>query len=243
MKWVLGGCVLAAFGAILRRILQLDGNRSPGLALRPMGSLREAVFESIALELETHTAMLGVALNDAIEECEDGRLDIAWKLVRLAAEGWLRLAEIVTVTLNTVNDYMPVARVVVPARQMGKQRYLSPVMFDYARTNDFLQQFMFRSKMRFQMHLRVLRKAVELLTADFTQVYRSAGQAKHYPPELWRAIDLRFHDFDLLTKESLLALRSFLMGLPDSELGPFSAALQAALPRGASHAAAVPVER
>jgi hypothetical protein len=231
MKWVLGGWALLAVGTLLRRILRMDGGNKRS-ALQPIGSLREMIFEPIALELETQGAMLAVALNDAIEERDAGRLDIAWSTVRMTASQWERLAEIINVVLDVVGQYMPVAQVVVPARLLGKQRYLSPVMFEYARNKDFVQKFIFRSKMRFQMHLWVLHKAVETLTADFLRVYSSAECSHLYPEELWRTFDVQLHDFDLLTKESLLAVRSFLMGLPDSALRELSFDLKAALPRG-----------
>ncbi len=231
MKWALGGWALVTVAVVLRRILRLSGGKKSS-ALQPMGMLRETIFEPIALELETQAAMLGVALNDAIEEKDAGRLDIAWSTVSMAASQWERLAEVISVVLGVVGEYMPVARVVVPARSLGKERYLSPVMFEYARNKDFIQKFIFRSKMRFQMHLWVLRKAVETLTADFVQSYSSAERTKTYPEELWRTLDMQLHDFDLLTKESLLAVRSFLMGLPDSALRELSGDLKAALPRG-----------
>src|SRR5207245_3317502 len=55
------------------------------------------------------------------------------------------------------------------------------------------------------------------LTADFRHICRAGEMGENRPPEMWQALDLEFHDFDLLTKEVLLALRSFLAGLRSEE--------------------------
>jgi len=90
-----------------------------------------------------------------------------------------------------------------------------------------LDQLVFRSKMRFQLQVRVLRRAAETLTGEFYRTYRSADRNGDRSPELWARLDLLYHDFDLLTKESLLAFRAFLACLPDTALSGFAGHLAA----------------
>ena len=231
--WILGAIALVLFGLILRNLLGLDSKpRVARAGLARMGSTREALYQPIAREIETQTAILGISLNEAFEERQEGRGENAWHLIGLSAAEWSRLAEVSTVVLNLVDKYMPAAHVVAPVRNLATHRFKSRVMVDQLRMHDVLHQFVFRSKLRFQLQVRVLRRATESLTQDFLESYRSVEPAVECPALLWSSFDLGFHDFDLVTKETLLAFRAFLVCLQDSELESFSSDLAAALPRG-----------
>jgi hypothetical protein len=81
MKWALGLLVLVLVGALLRWILRLDRPVAPRAAGRvPLGADREAIFQPIAQEIETQAAILGISLNDAIEERDAGQSEIAISL-------------------------------------------------------------------------------------------------------------------------------------------------------------------
>jgi len=236
MRWVvgaLGGGFLLLFGYALRRFLNLQG-ASGG---RPCGWVhltaeRESIYQSVALEIETRASILGVSLNDAIEERDLGKQEIAWRLVGLADCEWERLAQIANGLLNALGKYMPAARVVVPVRNIASHHFKSPTMVDYARMHEVLDQFVFRYKLRFQLHIRVLRRAVETLTSEFGQTYRSVLRTGASSNGVWNHLDLCFHDFDLITKEVLLAFRAFLACLPDEELEALATDLNALVVRG-----------
>jgi hypothetical protein len=236
MKWVIGWAILVTFGLVLRRLMRLDGDpRSLSRGLSPLAPLsvgREAVYRPVALELDTHAAILGISLNEAFEERDAGNQDLAWRLIRLTASEWTRMVDILNVLLGAMNNYMPTLHVVGPVRNMVASRFKSQVMLDYAPLHEVVNQLVFRSKLKFQVHSRILRRAAEMLTADFRHICRAGEKQENRPPEVWQLFDFEFHDFDLITKEVLLALRSFLAGLPDSEIPEFASELAASLPRG-----------
>jgi len=242
MEWVFGGLVLVAFGAVLRRVLRMNSDEPKPSGPVPLGLAREAIYRPIALELETQAAILGISLNDAFEERDSGRSDNAWCLVHLSTSEWGRLAEIVVALLNTVNEYMPLARVAVPVRSLATQHFKSRIMIELMRTHELVQQLVFRSKLRFQLHIRTLRRAAETVTADFRHEYHAAEDAGNQSPDLWRLLDLEAHDFDLITKETLLAFRTFLPCLRDSDLAGFAAEIKSVMPRGV-RTVSVAVER
>ena len=75
MHWLAGILVLTGVGFLLRRLLGVNPPAQrvqPGLA--PLGPERQAVYDGFAPEVEARTAMLGISLNDAFEERDDGRL-------------------------------------------------------------------------------------------------------------------------------------------------------------------------
>jgi hypothetical protein len=228
MNWFWGGSILAAFGLVLRRLLSLGGPAaSPTSGLQSLSREREALYQSVAQELETQCAILGITLNDAIDEKDSGRAEIAARLVRLCAGEWDRVTEVLGGLLSVVAKHMPVAQVAVPLRSLSAHRFKSRTLIDFFR----MYELLVRSKMRFQLQVRVLRRANETLTAEFRKNLRYAERTGDLSPEYWHLLDLLFHDFDLLSKEILLAFRTFLACLPDSALKAFAADVGALRPR------------
>lgn len=221
-------------GTVLRRILRLNGPSLPQYyGMIPLDRNREITYDPVAREIETRTAILGVSLNDAIEERDSGNREVAWRLARLASCEWERLAGVMMILLNSVTEHLPDIHLAFPIRRMSSSHFKSRTMADYVRMHELLSQFVFRPRLRFQLQLRVLRRAVETLTSEF-QRECSLGERSEDPTSLdcWRRLDLYFHDFDLITKEALLALRAFLVCLPDQSVGAFAVEVQAIVHNG-----------
>lgn len=230
--WLLGGAVFLCVGFVLRRLLGLD---APGgrVSLRLDGE-RERLYQTIVLELQTQSAILAVSLNDAIEECESGNHEIAWRLLRLTTAEWNRLAEILRTLLGVVTDYLPLAGTVIPIRSMAPAYFKSEAMIDYVWLHEWLD-FLWRTRQRFHLQVRVLRHAVEALTEDFQQVQ---PRSYTFPAGVWGRLDRDFHDFDLITKEVLLAFRSFITSLPEPAVDDFRSAILPIIERGVRSAPA-----
>jgi hypothetical protein len=232
MNWLGGASLLTGCALLLRRLLHLgEAVRRHPSGLRPLSPEREVLYKSISQDLETQCAILGITLNDAIEEKDKGNNDTALRLVRLCAGEWDRVTEILGGVLKVVGKHMPGAQVVVPLRSVSAQRFKSRTMIDFFRMYELLDQLLFRSRMRFQLQTRILRRANETLTAEFRRNCRYAERTGDASPEFWKRLDLFFHDLDLLSKEILLAFRSFVVCLPESSLTTFASDLAALRPR------------
>jgi hypothetical protein len=240
---MVGILILAAVGFLLRRLLWINfpDRRAPA-GLAPLGPERQAVYDSFAPEVEARTAMLGISLNDAFEERDAGRHDMAWRMVRLSASEWDGMAKIVTGLLGTLAKHLPDAQVVVTPRSIHAHRFKSKPMVDYVRMHELLDQLVFSSRRRYQLQLRLLRRAAEIVTGEFRRTYRQAERTDDRSSEVWNHIDLYFHDFDLIAKEALLAFRALLPCLLLSVLPKFSLDLNALL-RGRVRTRWLPVER
>ncbi len=243
MHWVVGGLILVSVGFLLRRVLwtRLPDQRAPS-GLAPLGSERRIIYDGFAPEVEARFAMLGISLNDAFEERDAGRQDMAWRMVRLSASEWYAMEKIIGGLLNTLTRHLPNAQVVVTPRSIHAHRFLSKPMVDYVRMHELLDQLVFSSNRRYQLQLRLLRRAAEIVTGEFRRTYRQAERADDRPAEVWSQIDLYFHDFDLIAKEAVLAFRALLASLPLSDLPKFSLELNALL-RGRVRTRSLPVER
>ena len=241
MAWLLGGLVLLVVGALLRRVLY-PAAEPPPRGFVPLDPARQAIYQLAASEVETRASILGISLNDAFEERDLGHREIAWRLVQLSVGEWNSLAELVADLLKAVARQAASEGVVVPFRGVGARRFRSGTMVNYVRMHELLDQLVLGSNRRFQLHLRVLRRASETLTAEFRGRYGSRDRPRDHSEQLWKNLDLYFHDFDLIAKEVLLAFRALLLCLPHPALPSIDSEIKTIVGQGV-RSIFTPVER
>ena len=147
MRWLIGGLILAAVGLLLRRILHMGATgKAQGGGL---GSLRGDLarhLPTFAQEIETHTAILGITLNDAFGEREADRHEMAWHVVRLAVGEWERLTELVVGLQSLLSKFLPATNGIVPVRRVAAGHFKSRAVIDNVGLYEFLDQVLFSSK-------------------------------------------------------------------------------------------------
>ncbi len=234
MAWVLGVVILAFSGFMLRRLLYSGGESSPVLSpMDPLGPCRETFYRSVAQEVETRIGILAVSLNEVLEQDDRGRADLASRLLSLVGSEWRHLDELVLSLQDLMLKYSPLLTYAVPVRSASPRHFRSSVLQSHIGTLDELSQFVFRPRLRFHIHVGVLRSAGRTLTEEFSD---SVARAQTAPSVIRRSrslLDLSFHDYDLIAKDSLLALRMALAALPDELLSDFGAELKTAARREA----------
>src|SRR5438132_200089 len=168
MGWLGGGLVLVVAAFLLRRLLRINAqDPSRWAGLHPLSADRQKHYEPLAREIETQNAILGISLNDAFEERDRGNAEIAWHLIRLSLSEWDRQQEILTGLLNAILAHLGGLSVVVPLRSLDCYGFKSTVMKDFVRMHELLDQLVYRTKLRFQLRVRVLRRATAVLTSEF----------------------------------------------------------------------------
>jgi hypothetical protein len=213
-------------------MLGLDSKAaSQNAGLLPLTPDREAIFNLLAQDIETQCTIMGITLNDAFDERHAGRTENAVRLVQLCGGEWERVDGILRGLLKTMGSRMGEAQVAVPLRGISGNRFKSKTMSDFCRMYEFLDRLVFRSRLRFQLQVSVLRRASETLAAEFYRNCRYLERTGDPHPEFWKRLDFLFHDLDLLGKETLLAFRSFLLCLPDASIERFIAEVKAVRPR------------
>ena len=236
MYWIMGGAILLGMGMLLRRLLGLGASsaRRPPISLNREHRL---FCEAIADEVGSRSAILAVLLNEAIEELAAGHSVNASDLLDLADSEWTSLAGLLTEILRNVTEYLPVAHIAIPVRSMAAEHFRSDVMIDYLRLHELLDQFLFRTKLRFHLQIRILRHAVNMLTADFLRSEPKRSLSASCSQALWNRLDRDYHDFDLIAKKVILASGKFVSWLPQSAAAEFVLTLRPVLERGARSAA------
>jgi hypothetical protein len=233
MNWLLGGAILLAVGITLHRLLRLGEVRSPRpRGLVPLCPECEAIFQPVALEVETQAAILGISLNEAFDERDAQHAEMAWRLVKLSSGHWERLAEVVNDLVQVLLSRLPRARTLVLARTVAADLFKTRPVFDNVRLHEFLDQLVFSSRGRFHLQVRLLRRTVGTLTREFRHTFRYGERTLDCSPEVWERLDSYFHDLDIISKETLLALRTLLACLPATAVEDVAADLHALLQRG-----------
>jgi len=211
MQWVIGGLTLAAVALLLRRMLHMGatGKTQVGglVSLRPD---LHAIYQPIAQEMEAHTTILGITLNDAFGEREANRQEMAWHLVSLALGEWERLTEILVGLQNVLTKFLPATNGIVPIRRIATGHFKSRAVMDNVGLYEFLDQVLFSSKHRYALQVRLLLRSTAILGKEFRHACREGERTLDSSEELWTRLDYCFHDFDLIAKETLLAFRTLL---------------------------------
>lgn len=233
MYWLSGALLLVVVGLVLRRLLRLNGSlsRPPEAPTSLTAEERESIYLQVTREVETQTAMLAVSLNDAFQERAADHHEIACRLVSLSVSEWARLAEVVQALLNIITKYIAQIDGLV-LHSIRSQRFKSPPIIDDVRLHELLIQFVFRSRLRCQLQVRLLRRATETLTSEFRRLCEYLDQTRDDSAEVWQCLDIYFHDFDLIIKETSLALQALLASIPRSRAAELNHALQIAVERG-----------
>ncbi len=233
MQWVIGGLILATVGVVLWFVLHMGSPVKPRVSgLAPLPLDLHTIYHPLAQEIEAHATILGITLNDAFGEREANRHEMAWHVVGLAMGEWDRLTGLVVGLLNTLAKYVPTTKVIVPVRRVAADHFKSRAVIDQVGFYEFLDQVLFSSKRRFSLQLRVLFRTCALLTKEFRRTCREGERTLDASPEVWNRLDLYFHDFDLIAKETLLAFRTLLICQPPEGVRELAADLQNLLERG-----------
>lgn len=219
MLWIFEIGILLVLAFVLRRILRMGKNTVPEKASpRFRRPANNPLCSPLLSEIDTHTAILGVVLNDAINEQASGNPEIARSMLGVFNSERERLVEMVINLQNLSLKYLPTVQYPVETRTLDPESFRSKPISEFLARHGTLEQFVFRSKLRFQLQLRLLRRMTALLNESFEEVRHRTGMGAEDFPSTLSQLDLYYHDLDLLTKETILGFGEELAALPDAVL-------------------------
>lgn len=219
MLWILEFGILLALGVALRRILHIGHTTVPEkVNPRFRRPANNPLCSPLLSEIDAHTTILGVVLNDAINEQARGNAEISHGMLDIFNSERERLVDLVINLQNLSLKYLPAVQYPVEARRLDPVSFRSEPVTDILERHGVLEQFVFRSKLRFQLQLRLLRRATALLNESFEEVRRHTGTGAQGFASALSQLDLYYHDLDLLAKETILGFSEELAALPDTVL-------------------------
>ena len=228
MLWILEIAILLVIAMVLRHILHMG----PDAALKPLTPrfrrpANNPLCSPLVSEIEAHTAILGVLLNDAIDEQNGGNTEIASRILNVFGAERGRLVELVINLQNLSLKYLPTVQYPLDIRGLDSASFHSQPVSDLFRRHSGLEQFVFRSKLRFQLQLRLLRRATALLNEGFEVIKKRAETNGNSLDMALTQFDVYFHDLDLLAKETLVRFSAELAYLPESVMEDMAVELSA----------------
>lgn len=233
MVWPLGGLILGAVAMLMRHILQMDGrDKAHGSGFGSLRGDRQAIYEPVAQEIETHSTILGITLNDAFSERESNEQQLAWRVVGLANVEWDRLGRVLSGLLSILSKVLPSTDGIVPVRRVAVSHFKSRAVRDIVGLYELLDQILFSSKTRFAFQVRLLLRANTALSKEFKRACREGQVTLDASDALWTQLDYCFHDFDLIAKETLLAFHGLLACQTPEGAQELAAELQLLLEQG-----------
>jgi hypothetical protein len=214
MIWALQAGVLLVVAVVLRRILHMGREIAPQEKGPRHRKLSHPVYSSLTSEIEAHTTILGVLLNDAIEEQNSGNTELARRTLHLFDSERQRVVDLVINLQNLALKYLPAALNTIVTRTLSDRSFRSAPVSDLIRRQGNLEQFVFRSKLRFQLQLRLLRRATAILNESFEEIKRDAEANSKLIDWALAQIDLHLYDLDVLARETLLGFDAELASMP-----------------------------
>jgi hypothetical protein len=215
-------------------------------------SEKAEVFGQQVRKLECFYGMFSVALNDAIELRQTGKWAKSCQAVRVLPPLCARLAHPLGALLRSLGEHakhygiIPNTAPLDPANFQGSREQRT------ARMSDLLSRVLLTQRSQFLHKISTLEEMVVDVGKHFRQAAEELGAgASTEPSEQWQTVDAAHYDLNTCLREAIVLLKSFLLVLPEEELGAFQETVDSQMrdsddPSGPTHFARhrrmVPIE-
>jgi hypothetical protein len=186
------------------------------------------VFNEHVQQLESVYMMFSIALNEAIEFRHTGMLSKSYQAVCMTPELAGRLSSNLSALLRGLGGHakhygtVPNAAPLDPANFQGSKEQRT------ARMSDLLSRVLLTQRSQFLHKIGTLEEMVGDLGKDFRFTVENLSSGASVNPEAdWRVVDAAHYDLNTCLREAIVLLKSFLVVLPQDQLGPFQKSVRA----------------
>jgi len=180
------------------------------------------VFEKQVHELESSYVMLSVSLDEAIELRELGYPGKSLQAVGITSGLCKLLTEMLAGLLRALSEHakhygtIPNAAPLNPANFQGQRGQRS------ARMSSLLNHVLLSQRLQFLQKVSTLEEMVEDLGKDFRDAVDDLAEGFSLDPgKMWDDVDTDHYDLNTCLRESIVVFKSFLIALPENQLGVF----------------------
>lgn len=180
------------------------------------------VFHNHVRELESNYTMLSVSLNESIELRQHGILGKAVQSMRISSGLCGLLTRPLTCLLRALCEHakhygtMPNAAPLDPGNFAGHRGQRS------ARMSGLLSRVLLSQRQQFLHKAGTLCEMVEDLSTDYRQAAEELAECTApNPGGAWNAVDTNHYDLNTCLRETIVLFKSFLIVLPEDQLGAF----------------------
>ncbi len=180
------------------------------------------VYHKQVHELESSYAMFSVSLHEAIELRQLGRPGKSLQAVGITSDLCRLLTETLAGLLRALSEHakhygtIPNAAPLNPANFQGQRGQRS------ARMSSLLNHVLLSHRLQFLHKVSTLEEMVEDLGKDFRHAADDLVEGTSLnPKKMWEEVDADHYDLNTCLRESIVVFKSFLIALPESQLGAF----------------------
>jgi hypothetical protein len=180
------------------------------------------VFLKQVQQLESGYAMLSVSLDEAIELEHLGHSGKALQAMGITSGLCRLLTQPLAGLLRALSEHakhfgtIPNAAPLDPANFQGQRGQRS------ARMSSLLSHVLLSHRLQFLYKVSTLEEMVEDLGKDFRHAADDLAEgAPLNPKRMWDEVDADHYDLNTCLREAIVVFKSFLIALPESQLGAF----------------------
>src|SRR3989440_2114789 len=183
---------------------------------------KTVVFNKQVPRLESNYVMLSVSLNEAIELRQLGQPGKSMQAVGITSGLCRLLTQTLGGLLRALSEHakhygtIPNAVPLDPANFQGQRVQRS------ARMSSLLNHVLLSQRLQFLHKLSTLGEMVEDLGKEFRHAVDDLAEGtSSNPKKMWAELDADHYDLNTCLRETIVVFKSFLIVLPESQLGAF----------------------
>ena len=185
-------------------------------------------FDSCARQLETFYRMFSVSLNEALELRRTGNLGQSCRAVFVIPALCARFARPVEGVLHTVGDHAKHFGIIPNTAPLDFANFRGAREQRIARINNLLSHLLLTQRSQFLHKIDTLEEMVLGIRKDFCEIACDLGSGASAEPSAdWRALDDAHFDLNTCLREAIVLLKSFIVVLPDDQVGAFQKSVNA----------------
>jgi len=185
-------------------------------------SEKAEVFGQQVRRLECFYGMFSVALNDAFELRQTGKLAKSCQAIWVLPSLCTRLAHPLAALLCSLSEYARHHGVIPNTAPLDPANFQGPRERRTAKKSDLISCVLLTQRSQFLHKIGTLEEMVVDVGKHFCQAADDLGSgASAQPSEDWETVDAAHYDLNTCLREAIVLLKSFLIVLPDEELGAF----------------------
>jgi hypothetical protein len=180
------------------------------------------VFNKQVQRLESSYVMLSVSLNEALELRHHGQPGKSLQAVGMTSGLCKLLTQTLGGLLRALSEHAKHYGTIPNAAPLDPANFQGVKVQRSARMSSLLNRVLLSHRLQFLHKISTLEEMVEDLGKDYRHAANDLadGIASH-PRRMWDEVDSDHYDLNTCMREAIVVFKSFLIALPESQLGTF----------------------
>ncbi len=183
---------------------------------------KQRAFQNVVTQLEAGYAMFSIAVNESFALRRAGSLVRAREQVGTTAGVMRRFIDQLSHLLDALTEQSRCSSYFPRVAPLNPAFFRWPIARRQASWESAIDLVLPTRSLRFRRKLSVLLRSVNHLSSEFHHAAREISEGSSVHPEShWEALDSLHYDLNTCLRETIVVLKSFLLGLSPDELDAF----------------------